>query len=246
VLGMRLERPPGGATILAILTWMGFGLAGGCAGKMGGRAAAGAVDTLAERGAAAPPGERPIEVVTGRAIDEAIAHLNEAEQVAALRAVAGAAADAAVQRALQAAITPRGPGQESLVQTLSGQAAESMRDTLLAGLQGEPGPEGTGPLGLAMGRSARQIAALATDGAMERVFPGCRSGDTACVDRRVAGLGRAAAAGFVGGVSASLRTAAVILAFVGGAICALLIVLGVSLARSHRAPRRSPELAHSH
>jgi hypothetical protein len=154
---------------------------GGCARQAGSQAAAGAIDTIHDQAmAGVPPGERPVAVVTGRAVDSAMAHLGQPRQMAIVRELAGAAA-----------------------------------------------------------RSA-------ANGALLRVFPECSAEDAGCLDRQVAELGHQAAAGFVEGLKEHLGLAALVLAFLGGAIVSILVVLIAPLiARALRRPRtagpRSPE-----
>jgi hypothetical protein len=113
-----------------------------------------------------------VAVVTGRAVDSAMAHLGQPRQLAVVREVAGTAA-----------------------------------------------------------RSA-------ANGALLRLFPDCTEQDAGCLDRRVAELGHQAAAGFVQGVKEHLGLAALVLAFLGGAIVSLLVVLVSPLiARALRPPR---------
>jgi hypothetical protein len=228
-----------------LLAGLGLALAAGCAEHAGGKAATGAIEALEEKGAAAPPGERPIELVTGRAVDAAIARLSQPQQTAALQALAGAIAEAAVQRALETALARTAPGTASPVERLAVQSADSMRETLSAGLAGDLASPGSARLGEAMVHVAREATAAATDGALARLFPGCAPGDAPCLDRRVAQLSRGAAAGFVSGVKESLATVAVVLAFAAGAVCTLVVLLVVRILRSRPSPRRSPGLAHA-
>lgn len=88
-------------------TVFALALLAGCARFAGQRATEGALDTMASRATAGgKPGEVPFEAVAGKAVDGAISHLNEPENVAALRAVAGSVAQSAVERALAAATRP--------------------------------------------------------------------------------------------------------------------------------------------
>ena len=221
--------------LAAVLGW-------GCARHAASRATEGALEKLKKEQAEAPRGQRPAEITGQRAVEGAMEKLSSPEEMAILRRVAGDAAAAAVDRALAAAVEPRAGGP-SPVARLGEQAAESMRATLVRGLEADLG-EG-GALAASLGATAHRAAAAAADGALGRLFPGCPPDDGACLNRRIAALGQDTAAGVGTGLKQSLGLLGLGLAFAAGAAAALLLVLVIRLEGRRRAWRAPASPAHA-
>src|SRR4051794_12169632 len=93
----------------------------GCAGSMSGRATRGAVGEMRAQSETG----RPLPEMAGNAVEGAVQALNEPEQLARIRAVVAAASTEAVTRALEAAISKGQPGEHSLLEQASVQAADA-------------------------------------------------------------------------------------------------------------------------
>jgi hypothetical protein len=212
----------------------------GCARHAASQVTAGALSSI-EKGVKEekPPGEaRPVELGAQRAVRAGVAQLSSPEQLAELRRVAEEAAAAAVTRALQAALA----GSPSPVERLATEAAEGFRESLSTGLAGDLGE--AGPLATGVSGAVRLAAASATDGAVGRIFPGCAPEDATCLDRRIAALSQQAAVGFGAGLKKSLGLAALVLAFIAGAVVTLMVMLVIQLEVKRREPQ--PEVARAH
>jgi hypothetical protein len=214
-----------------------------CARFAGKNATEGALDTLAQRAAqsGAKPGEVPVEAAGGKALDGAIAHLKSPENVAALRDVSGAAAEAAVERAVAAVMAPSFRGDRSRLRQLVAEAGDEARLSATRGAVVALGPSGDGPLTRSVSAAARSVATAAADGAFERVRNSCDTHDERCLDRRLYQLSQAAATGFAAGLRSTLGVWALLAAFVLGILLAVGgVMAGVLLRRLKRAAEMTP------
>jgi hypothetical protein len=182
----------------------------GCAEHAASKATEGALDTLAEK-TGSPPGERPAETVARRAVEGALAHLTEPEQLEKIREVAGQAAQAAATQAGQAAVA-----------------------AITAQLGRDLGSHAEGPLAQQVSALVEEATRSATEGALRSFAPGCAPGDAACIDRRMAALSERAAAGFVLGLRDQLGVVPLAVAFLLGVLATLVVVLAVRLVRGPR------------
>jgi hypothetical protein len=197
----------------------------GCARHVASQVTSGALESLDKpKGSQEDTdGGRPSEQIASHAVEAAVAKLSSPEQMAELRRVAAAAAEAAVERALQTALE----GEPSPVDRLAAEAAGGFRESLSSGLAGDLGERG--PLATSISGTVRLAAASATDGAVGRLFPGCTAGDSACLERRLAALSEEAAFGFGAGLKKSLGLPALVLAFLAGAAATLMVLLLIQL-----------------
>ncbi len=234
---------------LALLLLAAASLAAGCASRGAGQATEAALEKLREP---PPPGSERVGVRIGGDMSEGIlGELASPEGLASVTAIV----DAAVVRSLTAALERpavagrRGSGGEparSLVGRVGLESGAGFADALARQLEAALGPDGQGPLARSLGATAAQISSSVARGVRDELgdslLPGCALGDRACVEAEVRSLGRAASEGFMEGLLATAALPALALAFVLGAVMALL-VRGV-LGRSR--PLRSPEHREAH
>jgi hypothetical protein len=179
----------------------------GCAHHTGHQATSGALHSFAEEvGSEDEAGDRPIKVITGRAVDAAFEHLGSPENLAQLRVVMAMAAREA-GASMTAAVTKR----------------------LIADL----GPDGRGPLAASLTTTIENAAGAATAGAFSRLLA-CRADDAACLDRRVGELSRRSASFFVRGLKDELGPLPLLLAFLAGVVATVAAILTVDLLRGRR------------
>jgi hypothetical protein len=204
----------------------------GCARHAASQATSGAISSIEKSvRKEKPPGEEhATEIIARQAIEAGLLSLSSPRQMAQLRRVAEAAAEAAVARALDSAVA----GSPSPIEQVASEAAGGFRDSLSSGLAGDLGENG--PLVTSLSGTVQRVAASATEGTMGRLFPGCTAEDTACVDRRISALSREAADGFGRGLRESLGLPALILAFLAGAVVTLMVLLTLR----HEVRRREP------
>jgi hypothetical protein len=229
-----------GTTLGAWLALAGLCGSAGCAQHAGSQATSGALQSLSAGIREAEEDEQLSTIVAGRAVQGAVSKLSEPEQLAALRLVVGATTDAALARAF-AAFLEAGPGGVSPLERMGAAMAGGFRDTMVSGLSRDLGE--AGPLAASLGGTAYRTAARATDGAVERLFPGCRADDPSCLDHRVAALSREAAAGFGRGLRESLGLPVLVLAFLAGVVVTLMVMLTIRLEVRRREPHRTPRAA---
>jgi hypothetical protein len=188
-----------------------------CAHRAGEKATEGALAEVNRRAEEAAPGERPLEAAAGLAVEGALRHLSEPEQVAALERVVGAAA---------------------------GEAADQVTERMVQALLRELGSDGRGDLGRSIAATASYAATTAAvntaDGVLRRVLPDCGA-DPECLDRRVEELSRRAGAGLMAGIKEPLGGLPTVLTFVAGLILGILLVtLPGLILRRWRRPRPTP------
>jgi hypothetical protein len=202
------EAPAGAPASIVGLVW-GLAMALGCAHQAAKGATSGAIESMTEK-SQAETGERPAELIAGRAVEGALAHLNYPQQIAMLR-----------QAVAQASL----------------QAGQSLTTGVAQELNAELGSAGAGPLGTSITAVTDQAAAAGARGVLRILAPACTGEDSTCVDRRIADLSRQAGTGFMAGVRKQLEVPALLLAFLAGAGCAVAVTLVVR--RWSRPPHRS-------
>jgi hypothetical protein len=184
----------------------------GCAHEAGKGATTGAIESLSQK-SMAETGERPAELIAGRAVEGALTHLNDPRELAMLR------------RVVEQATTQAG-------QSLTTAAVEALAINL--------GRMEAGSLGGSVTGLTERAGAAGARGAMRVVMPACDAeGDPGCLDRRVMELSRQAGAGFVAGVRGELSVMALVVPFLIGVGCAALVVLVVQAGRSSQRSRRA-------
>jgi hypothetical protein len=200
------------ASLLSLM----FGLfmtvnAGACAHFAAKNATTGALESLSEK-SVAETGERPAELIAGRAVEGALSHLNDPEQIALLRRV---------------------------VEQASTQAGQSLTTAAVQELATRLGAVDAGPLVARITALTEQAGAAGARGMVRVLAPGCGADDRACLDRRVLDLSRQAGAGFMAGVRSEVRLAALVLAFLVGVVCAVAVVLALQALRVLRRSQRA-------
>jgi hypothetical protein len=196
---------------LAVALVMTVG-AGACAHVAGKSATTGALEKLNEEAAASGTGERPSELIAGRTVDAAIAHLGDPQQIALLRRV---------------------------VAQTSAQAGQSLTTAIGQQLAADLGARAEGPLGASITAVSEQAAVAGARGVVRLFAPACATGDSACLDRRVMELSRQAGTGFMAGVRKEVGLAALLLSFLAGVTSAVVVTLAVQTRRSYGRPRRA-------
>jgi hypothetical protein len=96
------------------------------------------------------------------------------------------------------------------------------------------GPDGRGPLSLAMARSAEHLAQSA-------IFPECTGAErAACVHDQIAGIAEAAGTGLGRAIVRQLASAGIVVGFLLGSLFTVIVLLARSLVRERRGPVRTP------
>jgi hypothetical protein len=235
---------------LAVALAMSGVLGGGCAHQAGKQATAGAVAGLQQQSerVKAETGQYIFETIGSRATHGALEVLTSPEQVQRLQDMTGQMANAAVERAFEAALTPAEGGHGgSPIETASAAIARSIERELTRALAADLGPGGEGPLGQALAGTTTRMSGSAAQGVLAALFPECGAGEAHCIDRRVAELAQETAAGAVRGLTRSVAWLLVAGSFVAGVIATLLLVVTFRLFRrggggtEARAPQRTAE-----
>ena len=140
------------------------------------------------------------------------------------------------------------PAQRERIDEVLTSAADGFRGAMSEGLTDDLGADGDGPLARSIVALAERSATRATQGAMTALLAGCDPQNPNCLDRRVSDLSTRVAVAFVDGVKQSLRSVALVVAFLAGA--ATVLVLGVLWRLARRTtdrggsrsdkPRRAP------
>jgi hypothetical protein len=216
---------------------------GACAHRMGGNAATGAAQQLANGQAenADDPSRQISRVVAERAMEGAVASLDAPEQRAKIQQIVDAAVAQAVAsafrstgdalRAAEADIVGVGDGHGPSPVALylgqaAGQAARSAVDETVRGLVADLGSHGEGPLAASMAGAGKNVSAAVVGSALEQlheIFPGCRGPDAvACVNRQIASMSQSAAVGFSAGLRQTIGWALLIFAGLLGLLMGLL------------------------
>ena len=115
------------------------------------------------------------------------------------------------------------PQQRERIDEIMTNAVDGFRDAVTEGLAEDLGPDAQGPLAQSIVALAERSAARATHGAMTTMLAGCDPQNPTCLDRRVADLSNRAAVAFVDGVKQSLRSVALAIAFLAGAVTVLVL-----------------------
>jgi len=208
---------------------------------MGKQAATGAMQGMQAHLDQNADGQYPMQAAGERAMTGAVEALSNPEQQARIQAMIAAAVKEAVTAALGTATggAPADPASESPIEMAASQAAETAAAAAVARVIEELGADGEGPLGRSLAATSQKVAAAAVGGGLGAAalhLPGCQAGqEQACFERFTTELARAAAAGVVLGARDTLGWPFLLLAFVAGALAALLVIWIWSL-RPH-APR---------
>jgi hypothetical protein len=209
-------------------------LGAGCARHMGGGASKGAFQGLREESESG----HPMTDVGHNVTVGALQSLSEPEQLARMQTIVAATTAAAISRALETATRGGQPGEGSLVEIASGQAAEAFRTTLARGLRGDLDPEG-GTLGASATALTRAMTASAVTGALGAMLPGCDPrADPECVRRHFRLLAHDAGESLVSGAWDALGIWPLVIAFALGGI---VVVLVAGLVRALRRGPRYPQ-----
>jgi hypothetical protein len=176
--------------------------------------------------------------LAGRAIDGAIARLEDPENLARLRRIAETAAAAAVASALSSATRPSKLTGLTPVEQAVQDAFQVARRDLVDAMLSDFGTTGTGVVNQVIAASANHAATAATDGALRRLLPACGPGDEACVDQRVSTLSHTAGLHFTKGVQRALVRAEIAGGFVAGVAFTTIAAVLLGRWRSRRATRR--------
>jgi hypothetical protein len=242
--------PPARVVVLAVALATSGAIAGGCAHHAGKQATAGALTGLQQQTQQykAETGQYMAETIGGRATQGGLNVLTSPEQVQRLQELTGEIATTAVQRALDAALTPaEGEHGESPIEVASGQVARAIERELTRALAADLGKGGEGPLGQALAGTTARMSGSATQGVLAAFFPECSPGESHCLDRRFAELAKETAAGAVRGFSRGIAWLLVAGSFVAGVIATLLLIVTIRLFRGGgrteaRASQRTAEV----
>jgi hypothetical protein len=187
--GRALRLSARGIALIAALA----GVASGCAGLMGKRAAEGAVKAI-EAQASAGPEQQIARVAATRAVEGAVSALEEPAQREIIQRLVNEAVSAAATLAVQ-------------------QATQQM--------VAELGPDGDGPLALSLSRTGERVSASAVGSVgseIARLAPECVGPDPlGCLERRLQQTARSTAASFTAGVRDTVGWQLLLVAFVLGA-----------------------------
>jgi hypothetical protein len=219
----------------------------GCAERAARNATAGAVSSAQQMQATMPEAQQFSRVAGGRAVEGAVAALDQPEQQAQIRKLVDAAVTEAVASAVRAAFAPvpaagvAGAPARGAAPQLAGQIGRAATEDALGRVAVQLGGDGALRQGLVA------TSAVATDAAVSAalggLFPECRGDDAAageCRIARVQALTRATAASVSAGVRDSLAWPMVFLAAVVGMTLGVLAHWIVTLRR-----RRPGALRHA-
>jgi hypothetical protein len=131
------------------------------------------------------------------------------------------------------------PTQRERIDEILTNATDGVRGAMTQGLAEDLGADADGPLAQSIAALAERSATLATRGAMTTLLAGCDPQNPTCLDRRVSDLSTRAAVAFVDGVKQSLRSVALVIAFLAGAATVLVLGLLWFLARRTTDPSGS-------
>jgi hypothetical protein len=236
------RRHAGGARGLAVLL-AAAALASGCASQSG-KATEGAIEALRET---PPPGTVTLaERVGGDTTEGVLGKLASPEGLASVAQIV----DATVAQSLAAALRPPpvagrrgGPGaSRSLLGRAGHDTGAGFADALASSLEAALGPDGQGPLAASLGATASELSSSIARGVRDELggslFVGCALADHACMEAEVRSLGRAASAGFVEGLVATVAWPALAIAFALGVLAALLVRGVFGHERRHPPPER--------
>ena len=211
------------------LLLVGITSCGLTAEEAGRRASTGAAASVQEHVTTLEPSEPgPAFERAGRGVAKgALAQLSSPAEIAQLRLVAREAAAAA----LRGIASADGPDRESVIASISDQAARGAAQAMTR----ELGPDGDGPLGQSIHATVERVSASVVRGLKGegRLFPECTGADRQrCIDTRLEGMSRAAARGVRDGLRGLIALPALLLSFLLGAGLAL----AISWARWHHHP----------
>jgi hypothetical protein len=227
---MRLDLARlGAAATLALLALPA------CAHHAGKGAVQGAAEVLAQGQAenANDPTKQITHVATQRAVEGAIAALDDPAQQAKLRQLVNALVTEAIASAFRTATevpagerSARGGAGVSPVAELIAQAARSGIETAVQEVVDSLGGRGKGPLAQSIASTGREVSASVVGSALDKLtalFPGCSGPDAMdCINRQLQTTTQSAATGFSKGIRDSigwqLLLGAVLLGLVAGII----------------------------
>ena len=192
--GRALRRSARGIALIAALA----GVASGCAGLMGKRAAEGAVKAIEEQ-ASAGPEQQIARIAAERAVEGAVSALEEPAQKEIIQRLVNEAVSAAATIAVQNATRQ---------------------------MVAELGPDGEGPLAVSLSRTGERVSAAAVSSVASEIAllaPECVGPDPlGCLERRLQQTARSTAASFTAGVKDTVGWQLLLVAFALGVGAALL------------------------